>query len=128
MWEKEKLLINRIFSFSHNVFYPFKDKFCQFELTVICRLQLLSIWTSLRFCHTKQIETMLGTIIFSLSSNVFTLVKKAVELQWNTTSIPVELVLLLEFQLYSLGFHWICNLIEQYQWKSTGTIILNTST
>ena len=27
LWEKEKMLVTSIFSFSHNVFYPSQDKF-----------------------------------------------------------------------------------------------------
>ena len=40
LWEKEKLLVMRYFSFSHSVFYPFEDLsavFFKFEI-VICKL------------------------------------------------------------------------------------------
>ena len=40
--EKEKILITNLFSFSHNVFHPFKIK-------SICHLQMF--WTILKFCH-----------------------------------------------------------------------------
>ena len=39
MWEKEKMLVTRIFSYSHNVFYPIKDKnlhFSNFQF-VVCK-------------------------------------------------------------------------------------------
>ena len=39
LWEKEKMLVTRIFSFFHNVFYPFQNKF-QFSIHiyfVICK-------------------------------------------------------------------------------------------
>ena len=39
LWEKEKMLLTSIFSFSHNVFYPMIDKF--YDMKNICRLQIL---------------------------------------------------------------------------------------
>ena len=51
LWDKEKMLITDIFSFSHKVFiYPFKDRFYHFthnESLVV--FILLSIWTSLKY-------------------------------------------------------------------------------
>ena len=50
LWEKEKLLITSNFSFSHSVFYPFRELssiFCQIQN---CRLQLFSVWKSLKIC------------------------------------------------------------------------------
>ena len=43
------MLVTSIFSFSKNVFFPSLDKFQIFNC--ICRLQMLSIWTSLKFCR-----------------------------------------------------------------------------
>ena len=37
-----------LFSLSHNVFYTMKDKFN--DLCNICHLQMLSLWTRLKFC------------------------------------------------------------------------------
>ena len=31
LWEKEKILVTSIFSFSHNIFYPLKEKLSYFE-------------------------------------------------------------------------------------------------
>ena len=45
LWEKEKLLVVSNFSFSHNVFYPIWYLFSILK----CRLQFVSIWTSLKF-------------------------------------------------------------------------------
>ena len=45
LWEKEKLLVTSDLSFSHCVFYPFR------ELSEIknCRLPILSVWKSPKF-------------------------------------------------------------------------------
>ena len=51
MWEEEKLLVWSNFSFSHNVFYTIWYFFFHFICTLKCRLQFVSIWTSLKFCH-----------------------------------------------------------------------------
>ena len=50
LWEKEKMLVTSIFSFSHNIFYPIKESLhcCSY---LNCCLQLLSIWTSTKYCH-----------------------------------------------------------------------------
>ena len=39
MWKKEKMLVTSIFSFSHNVFYPIKDRnhYLSFIYSVICK-------------------------------------------------------------------------------------------
>ena len=47
--EKEKLLVTSNFSFSHNVFYPIWHFFFHFKCILKCRLQFVSIWTSLKF-------------------------------------------------------------------------------
>ena len=39
MWETEKMLVTNIFSFSHNVFYPLRDKFYHFPPYLIFCLQ-----------------------------------------------------------------------------------------
>ena len=49
LWKEEKMLVTSIFSFSHNVFNPFQNKFHFSQL--FCYLQMLSIWTSLKFCR-----------------------------------------------------------------------------
>ena len=46
---KEKLLVSRNFSFSCSVFLSFWRTFCQLHQIQNCRLQTLSIWTSLKF-------------------------------------------------------------------------------
>ena len=52
MWEKEEMLVTRIFFFSNNVFCIIHDKFC--HLDYLCHLQMLSIWTGLKdFCLIK---------------------------------------------------------------------------
>ena len=33
LWEKENILVTSIFSFSHNVLYPFQNKFSIFSFT-----------------------------------------------------------------------------------------------
>ena len=53
------MLATSIFSFSHNVFYSSKNKF-QF-LSLICRLQVLSIWSSLKiFRLVKTLKVLSG--------------------------------------------------------------------
>ena len=49
MRKKEKMQVTSIFSFSHNVLDPIKDeKIIFFKYFYFCRLQMLSIWTSLK--------------------------------------------------------------------------------
>ena len=50
-WEKEKMLVTSIFSFAHNVFYPFHEEFPFLTPNFFCRLQMLTIWTSLKICR-----------------------------------------------------------------------------
>ena len=40
LWEKKKLLVTSNFSFSHSIFYPFKELSCIFikSIIVVCRL------------------------------------------------------------------------------------------
>ena len=44
--ESEKMLVTNIFSFSHNVFYHFKDSNHRFDLHLTCCLEMLRIETS----------------------------------------------------------------------------------
>ena len=50
LWEKEKMPVTSIFSFSHNVLNPIKDKNQHYELHLHCRLQILLIWPNPKFC------------------------------------------------------------------------------
>ena len=45
LWEKEKLLVTSNFSFSHSVFYPYRELSAIF----INRLQTLSVWKGPHF-------------------------------------------------------------------------------
>ena len=45
---KKKLLVTSNFSFSHGVFYPFGEFFCNFHQIQNWRLQTLSSWKSLK--------------------------------------------------------------------------------
>ena len=49
--KRRKCWLPSIFSFTLNVFYPLQNKFLFFFLNLFCRLQMLSIWTSLKFCR-----------------------------------------------------------------------------
>ena len=49
IWQREKMLVNSIFSFTHIVFYSIKDNFLPFELPLINRPQTLPIWTGQNF-------------------------------------------------------------------------------
>ena len=49
LWEKEKLLVTSNFSFSHSLFYPFKELFFHFLQIWNCRPQTLSVWKSRKF-------------------------------------------------------------------------------
>ena len=48
-WEKEKILVSSIFSFSHNVFYSLQTKFQIFIHIYFVVCECLHIWISLRF-------------------------------------------------------------------------------
>ena len=51
-----------IFSFSHNVFYPYKkekNQFLSHIYFVIC--EMLSVWTRLKFCHLVRFLTLSQT-------------------------------------------------------------------
>ena len=47
LWEKEKMLVTSIFSFSHNVYYAMIDR----NQELNCRLQMLSIKSSPKVCR-----------------------------------------------------------------------------
>ena len=50
MWEKEKMLVTSIFSFSHIVFY-----FTEEKIVILAMFNLLSVnplnWYGQKFCH-----------------------------------------------------------------------------
>ena len=55
LWEKEKMLVTSIFSFSHKVFYwSKKKKKSVFKLHLFCHLQMLSLWTRLKICRLEK--------------------------------------------------------------------------
>ena len=56
LWKKEKMLVTSIFSFSHNVFKGFYIQISIFQSHLFCRLQVLSIWTSLKICRLVKSE------------------------------------------------------------------------
>ena len=85
LWEREKMLETSIFSLSHNVLYPFQNKFLIFKLHLFCLL-LLQIWISLTlskqalvftclryksFENTVGKEKLLVTSNFSFSHSIF---------------------------------------------------------
>ena len=49
LWEKEKMLLTSILSYSHNVFLTFQRQ-KSFRQILFCRLQMLSIWQSPNLC------------------------------------------------------------------------------
>ena len=51
LWEKEKMLVTSIFSFSHYVFYPSQNKVQFFKSIYFVVCDKLSIRTSLNFCR-----------------------------------------------------------------------------
>ena len=66
LWEKEKMLVNSIFSSFHNVFYPYKINFnfLSHIRFVVCKF--FQFWTSLKFCRLSLVS-VLDNMIFSLS-------------------------------------------------------------
>ena len=50
LWEKEKMLVTSIFSFSYNIFNHIKKE-CIIWDTWNCRLQFMSNWTKLKSCR-----------------------------------------------------------------------------
>ena len=62
------MLVTSIFSFSHNVFYPLPEQIPIFQPHLFIRLQMLLIWTSLKFCgfgKELRINLLLDNFIFS---------------------------------------------------------------
>ena len=57
LWEKEKLLVTSNFSFSQ-CFLPVWRTFCHFRQIWNCCLQMLSIWTSLKFFVWERVKTL----------------------------------------------------------------------
>ena len=45
LWEKEKMLVTSIFSFSHSVFYPYQNRFQFFNhiYFVVCKNSILDL-------------------------------------------------------------------------------------
>ena len=56
LWKKEKLLVTSNFSFFLSVFYPFGELSAIFIKFKNCRLQTLSIWTSLKFVFWERVK------------------------------------------------------------------------
>ena len=54
LWEKGKMLVTCIFSFSHNVLYPIKDGNHHFS-HIRCYLQMLSNWFFPKICRLVKI-------------------------------------------------------------------------
>ena len=48
--EKEKMLVTSIFSFSHNVFYPFQTRFKCLSKIFFVPCKMTWLWTSQEFC------------------------------------------------------------------------------
>ena len=71
LWEKKKMLVTSIFSFSHNDFNPTRGKFQNFDSHLNCLLQQISNWISPKFhclektlCHMRDCEvSILDTIL-----------------------------------------------------------------
>ena len=59
LWEKEKLLVMSNFSFSHFVFYCFGELFHFFHKIQNCRLQILSVWKSLKFVIWERVNIIM---------------------------------------------------------------------
>ena len=67
LWEKKKMLVTSIYSFSHNFSYPVTNRIHYFDNIYICRLQMLSIWTSLK--NLFLVRSFFGKITLYLVSN-----------------------------------------------------------
>ena len=70
--EKEKLLVTSNFSFSHNVFYPIWQLFFILKALLKCRLQFVSVWTSLEFCRL----VMGSTVVYIISVSSLELINE----------------------------------------------------
>ena len=80
LWYKEKIPLTSIFSFSHNIFYPIKDKFHHCYETSIVACKCFNCFPNkawfLRVCSTSLLKTLwekklLVTSNFSFSHSVF---------------------------------------------------------
>ena len=80
------MLIISIFSFSHNVSNPIKDKNIILANSICCRLQMLQIWTSLQFVvcqRDNQTTKVIVVSIFSFTYSVFQAIKYRNRHFWN---------------------------------------------
>ena len=73
----EKILITNIFFFSHIVFCPITDKPKHLSRIEYRRLLMLSIWTSLKFCHLVKTE-ILKALFGNCFSGLFCYLQKVV--------------------------------------------------
>ena len=56
LWEKEKLLVTRNFSFSNSVFYPFGELSAIFYPILNYRLQTVSVWNGLKIVVWERVK------------------------------------------------------------------------
>ena len=107
LWEKEKVLVTSIFSFSHNVFYPIKDKFHHLSHMWIC---VILIGSHCPFVVTfgKALYGGRG-ILHVVKSLRLSFVLKFVCLEFYTKSIVFPL-----FNCNSLQIHVSWTIFNQY--------------
>ena len=67
LWEREKLLLTSIFSSSQYVFFAPEKQISVFLSYLLFCLQMLSIWTSQKFCLLAQLVTNWSEIGVALS-------------------------------------------------------------
>ena len=58
MWEKEKMLVTIIFSFSQNCFLLYQEQILSIELPLIYPMQTVSVWTSPKCCGLEKSQHM----------------------------------------------------------------------
>ena len=63
MWEKEKLLVTSNVSFSHSIFYPFREISSLFSSNSYCRLQTFSVWKCPKFVILEKVNTLLHNLV-----------------------------------------------------------------
>ena len=61
-WEKGKMLVTSIFSYFPRCFLPYPKQISIFDTHLICHLQILLIWTTLKICRLVEIITCLTTL------------------------------------------------------------------
>ena len=107
LWEKDKVLVTSIFSFSHNVFYPIKDKFYHLSHMWIC---VILIGSHCPFVVTfgKALYGGRG-ILHVVKSLRLSFVLKFVCLEFYTKSIVFQL-----FNCNSLQIHVSWTIFNQY--------------